>query len=305
MAKFRLIMIAAMNENGGNTLHRYFDGHPELYVYPFESQLGTRFTHDYLASVFQHKYRWPQFELEGNFAQDYDAIWDQELKTRVNQPQASKFKDVIFEMDDQCRKQIFLNLLKGKKRTRANIIEAFFVATFSAWKNYKKSGKEKFYLGYSPCLVVDADKIINDFPDSHVIHIVRNPYSAYAETKCRPVPQSLIRYIWEWNINQLYAVNYRTMYPNNVHLVRFEDLLANPEKFFITLCRRLGIKFDQILTYPSWNRKKLTSLYPWGTILKPTTAYNQQKACELTRSEKETIKCLTQPWLKHFEYEDF
>ena len=45
---FRLLMIGAMYENGGNTTHRFFDGHPELFVYPFESQLGTRWVHDHL-----------------------------------------------------------------------------------------------------------------------------------------------------------------------------------------------------------------------------------------------------------------
>ena len=39
---FRLLMIGAMYENGGNTTHRFLDGHPQLFVYPFESQLGTR-----------------------------------------------------------------------------------------------------------------------------------------------------------------------------------------------------------------------------------------------------------------------
>ena len=39
---FRLLMLGAMYENGGNTTHRFLDGHPELFVYPFESQIGTR-----------------------------------------------------------------------------------------------------------------------------------------------------------------------------------------------------------------------------------------------------------------------
>ena len=42
MNDFRLLMIGAMYENGGNTTHRLLDGHPQLHVYPFESQLGTR-----------------------------------------------------------------------------------------------------------------------------------------------------------------------------------------------------------------------------------------------------------------------
>ena len=49
---FRLLMLGAMYENGGNTTHRFLDGHPELFVYPFESQLGTRLVIDELRSMF-------------------------------------------------------------------------------------------------------------------------------------------------------------------------------------------------------------------------------------------------------------
>ena len=37
----KVIMLSAMYENGGNTTHRMLDGHPGLFVYPFESQVGT------------------------------------------------------------------------------------------------------------------------------------------------------------------------------------------------------------------------------------------------------------------------
>ncbi len=37
---FKLLMLGAMYENGGNTTHRFLDGHPQMFVYPFESQLG-------------------------------------------------------------------------------------------------------------------------------------------------------------------------------------------------------------------------------------------------------------------------
>ena len=41
-SNFRLLMISAMYENGGNTTQRLLDGHPELFSYPFESQPGTQ-----------------------------------------------------------------------------------------------------------------------------------------------------------------------------------------------------------------------------------------------------------------------
>ncbi len=63
MSDFRLLMLSAMYENGGNVTHRSLDGHPDMFVYPFESQLGTSLVNDPLASMFPLKYRWPVFSL--------------------------------------------------------------------------------------------------------------------------------------------------------------------------------------------------------------------------------------------------
>ena len=54
-SEFRLLMLGAMYENGGNTTHRFLDGHPGLLVYPFESQIGTRLVGDALSSMFPVK----------------------------------------------------------------------------------------------------------------------------------------------------------------------------------------------------------------------------------------------------------
>src|SRR5215831_19831781 len=94
---FRLIMISAMYENGGNTTHRFLDGHPQMYVYPFESQVGTRHVQDHLTSVFPVKYRWPAFLLDATPEQDYRAIIDEECKVRAKTPDSSKFRHVAFD----------------------------------------------------------------------------------------------------------------------------------------------------------------------------------------------------------------
>jgi len=67
-------MISAMYENGGNTTHRMLNGHPQLFVYPFESQLGTRKVNDFLESAFPQKYRWPSFDFTGSPGDDYQTI---------------------------------------------------------------------------------------------------------------------------------------------------------------------------------------------------------------------------------------
>src|SRR5215218_8396781 len=103
----RLLMIGAMYENGGNTTHRLLDGHPRLFVYPFESQLGTRNVVDHLASTFPVKYRWPVFTLGASAEQDYRAIIDEEGKVRARTPHVSKFRDHPFDLDDDERLRIF------------------------------------------------------------------------------------------------------------------------------------------------------------------------------------------------------
>lgn len=298
-------MLGAMYENGGNTTHRFLDGHPEMFVYPFESQLGTKFVHDKLSSLFPHKYRWPEFPLEGSSYEDYKSIIDEETKVRARTPYVSKFRDADFQFSDSNRAHIYQKHIKRSGRSRANNVEAFFRSTLEAWENYQRTGKEKFYVGYSPVLVVDAEKIFHDFPKSHFLHIVRNPWSAYADTKKRPVPLSLKDYLLSWNINQFFALHLSCQYPQRLHILRLEDILANPRQALARLCRKLGLGDSPSLSYVSWNAEKLTEVYPWGTIRKATIKANIETAHELSKEEIRNIRLLAWQYLKAFKYERF
>ena len=138
-----LIMISAMYENGGNTTHRLLDGHPELMVYPFESQPGTKYVNDHLSSLYPLKYRWPVFPLSATAEEAYEMIIDEEGKVRAKTPYVSKFRTADFQMDDKERKKIFVKLLDKKPLTTRALRDAFYRSTFSAWKNHHKTGKEK------------------------------------------------------------------------------------------------------------------------------------------------------------------
>src|SRR3954463_5898753 len=153
---FKLLMIGAMYENGGNTTHRFLDGHPQMFVYPFESQLGTRLVVDHLSSMFPVKYRWPVFALDATPAQDFAAIIDEECKVRARTPQVSKFRHMPFEFSDDERCQRYVQAIQKSGRSRGNNMAAFFRATFEAWKDFRRTGEQVVYVGYSPIIVVDA-----------------------------------------------------------------------------------------------------------------------------------------------------
>src|SRR5580692_11749217 len=220
--EFRLLMLGAMYENGGNTTHRFLDGHPQLLVYPFESQLGTRLVTDRLSSLFPVKYRWPVFALDATPEADYRAIIDEECKVRARTPAVSKFRDWAFEFDDDARLARYRELVAGSGRSRAANVEAFFRATFEVWRNLRASGEETVHVGYSPALTVDADLVLSDLPGAHFLHVVRNPWSAYADTKKRPLPLPLADYMLCWALNQYYALLNAARSPERFHIVRIE-----------------------------------------------------------------------------------
>lgn len=301
----RLLMLGAMYENGGNTTHRFLDGHPQMFVYPFESQPGSRLVDDYLSAMFPVKYRWPVFPLDGTPEGDYKLIIDEECKVRARTPQVSKFRHIPFEFSDEERRDIYVRYVSQTVRSRANNMAAFFRATFDAWKDFRRTGREQMYVGYSPIIVVDADKILDDLPNAHFLHVVRNPWSAYADTKKRPVPLTLRHYMTGWVTNQYFALYFQQKYPGRLHILRIEDIMADSYRILGDLCAKLGLQPDNSLRHPTWNGNELEEVYPWGTLRKVTPAANQATALELSQQERDEIRAYTWQYLETFDYKSF
>jgi hypothetical protein len=303
--EFRLLMLSAMYENGGNTTHRFLDGHPQLHVYPFESQIGTAHVNDGLSSMFPRKYRWPEFLLEGTPAMDYHAIIDEEAKVRSRTPNVSKFRHEPFAMDDDERREIYCTLVGESERSRAANVEAFFRATHMAWTDELCSGEEEVYVGYSPIVAVDTAKILADLPGAHVLHVIRNPWSAYADTKKRPLPLSLPDYMLRWNLHQHFALTTRALYPDRVHVLRIEDVMEDPSGVLGELLATLGLRGSQTLARPSWNGRELGEVYPWGTLRAVTPEANRATAAELSGEECAAIEALAWQYLDELSYTGF
>lgn len=302
---FNFLMLSAMYENGGNVTHRLLDGHPQMYVYPFESQLGTRLVVDQLSSAFPLKYRWPIFPLDGTPAQDYFSIIDEECKVRARTPHVSKFRHMPFDFSDDERRNIYVDFVSETGRSTGNNVAAFFKATFDAWKDFNRSGGESVYVGYSPIIIVDADKILRDIPNAHVLHVVRNPWSAYADTKKRPVPMSLPNYVRAWVLNQYHAFLYKEQYPDRVHILRTCDIMADPLKELGSVCEKMSLDISETLRIPTWNGKELEQVYPWGTIRKANTETNLQTAQELSDQEIASVAEYAGPYLEKLDFKSF
>lgn len=306
MSDFKLVMVSAGFEHGGNVTHRHLDGHSELLVYPFESQLGNRDFNDFLASVERVQYRYPEFPEGLSAGELYEQIIDEEMKTFLRKRHGSKFKDVNLQLDEARRLAEFTRLLGQGPHPRRQVIEAFFRSTFLAWDNHHAPvAGRAVHVGYSPTIGIDAARIIQDFPDVRIIHIVRNPLSAYRDTKRRPFPQALSKYLISWNIYHSTVEMYAAMFASNVRIFRYEDLVADKRGFMQELARFIGVGFEESMLYPSWNGAEIKdSIAPWGTVLKSSAEYNEQIIDELSDAEKSQIVKGTAALARHFRYDE-
>lgn len=297
-----LVLLSAMYENGGNVVHRLLDGHPNLRVYPFESQLGTRLVQDLLSSVFPAKYRWPIFRLGVTPGEAYDAIIDEEFKIRVKTPEVSKFRDLAMDVTDDGRRRLFEQILGGPVSTTGSAVMAFFQATFDAWPGAFRPPRFLAYVGYSPIIVVDAPRILRDVPEAHVLHVVRNPWSAYSDTRRRPVPLPLLDYMRAWSITQQHALAFQQLYPDRVHVVRFEDVIADKVGVLSRFCRAVGLEASETLGLPSWNGKPIDAVPPWGVVNSLTPEANMDRARALTSDDASSISAVAGPLLDALDY---
>lgn len=289
---FKLLMISAEMEHFGNGLHRHFSDHPNCFTYPFESQLGTKFSRNVMIpSIHPVRYAYPEFPEGTTFDRALTLIWDEELKAYLRNPQRSKFRDCSLVMSETARRASFLKHCEGKPFSRAAVVEAYFRSCFDTWENLNRSGRETTFVGYNPGMVADSDKLLSDFPTAHIIHVVRNPWSAYADYLKRPFPQqSLEEYALAYNVGHGLAYNLVHKHPDRFHVIRLEDFLADKRGALGPILAKVGLPWDDALLKPSFNGRDLSDhLPPWGTVEKPTTAYNLAQARSLSVEDKDRL----------------
>ncbi len=138
-----------------------------------------------------------------------------------------------------------------------------------------------------------------------MLHVVRNPWSAYADTKKRPVPLGLADYILRWNLNQHFALLTRQLFPERLHIVRAEDVMADSVATLGAVLEQLGLSRAESLARPSWNARQLEQIYPWGTIRTATPEANHATALELSADEQDAIRTRAWQYLDVFGYATF
>jgi hypothetical protein len=122
----------------------------------------------------------------------------------------------------------------------------------------KKKGGAKF-----PVDIAFVPDLINWFPDSKFVHIIRDPRAVYSSMVLSDLKQSstskkrnkyligLLRLFYLWRqYKKAMKLHRRFKNMSNYYISRFEDIILRPEKYLKQLCEFLEIDFKENMMFP-------------------------------------------------------
>jgi len=245
------IFIAGCTKSGTTLMRNLFDGHSSLFSIPFESHFFEN--SGYWISYFFRRRRPEKLEFDGikqnlfqwiiKMNKTSDNITDNFIAGKINE---NLFKEYIFshnvknlkELSDLYTKSIFYSLFKQEYSDSLRFVE----------KSVENSE-----------MALDWLRL---YPEAKFVHILRNPYSnivairKYMSQNKFPFLKKAIFAMYN-SYYHLYK-NLRLINHNQYKVVRYEDVISQPEETMRDVSHFLDIDYSEILTIPTILGE------PWG-----------------------------------------
>ena len=254
-----LVLISQVQFSGGSFLSQLFDGHPELHVHPHELQIG-----------YPSRYFWPKIELKKTPEQWFETLFEdmavhyslQGFNKMETHQDTSPF---IFLPSLQMK--IFINYLGTKKKNAIrDVFDAYMTSYFGAWVNNQNViGEKKFVTGFAPGLAnaaANMESYFDIYPEGRLISVIRDPRNWYRSAKRGNLDKfgDIRQAIGEWNESAGAMLRNKERYGEQICIIRFEDLYGRTETLMRCVSEFLGIRFEDILLTPTFNKMPLKSI---------------------------------------------
>lgn len=240
----RPIFILGAHKSGSSLVRALLDGHPDLCVLPLESH--------FLA----HLNWWIQYPLRSNIpSMEESSDFTGKCLEWITFCNTLEDRYADSQMAGKIDTNEFKKSLKFSKQGNSESYKV--IQYFEALSNavFAKGINSKRVVEKSVEHTEHALGISRLFPGSIFIHIIRNPYAnlvtlrKYFELMGRHYPllgqiiRSLTLTFYHARRNPLYVPNY--------HILRYEDLVENPEYWIFEITKWLDISDNSILRIPT------------------------------------------------------
>jgi len=235
------VFICGYMKSGTTLLLELLDGHQELVVMPGDSRMIAWIKK-------QSNMSWMEC-LQG---------WGAHWVSRLINPTGQKPFWIMGE--NETHYLDFLNYLTYWIENLSQSARSPFLAAVLAFycANSRRATTPKLWIEKTPGNELNVEQILNFFPSARFIHIIRDPRSNIASLKRLFKLRN-----WNWN-TEAYAYSIRNsieigfqnqehLGEDKYHILRYEDLVTNPEARIQDVARFLGIKMNKVLLSPSVN----------------------------------------------------
>lgn len=266
-----LVLISQVQRSGGHLLAWLFDGHPACWAHPHELKWGR-----------PKKWDWPSFEVTADLTAQaaFDLLnerWQGVCTARggfrrvVKAPGATTLTGDAplypFVFDPDLHRELFVRLFARRAlRSRRDVLDAYLTASFNAWLDCQTfyAAPKRWVTAFIPRVTMAPGALARffaDYPDGHLISIVRHPAAWLASMRGRgrvlaDDPTAALQ-LWRNSVEA--GLQAAATHGPRVTIVLFEDLVHRTREVMSALCGTLELPFDPCLLTPTFNGMPMLS----------------------------------------------
>jgi len=294
---WRPIFISGAHKSGTSLLRSLFDGHPELFVLPIETQF-----HFILNWWTRYPLRsWEKIsDWDINVFRRSACEWV-EVRNRIGNKLADSDAKGIFNLE------LFKKAIESIESTDdSNLIRGYFEALYQALFNAQMPEHMRV-VEKTVGTFEHAARLKKLYPEAVFFHVIRNPYAnlvtlrKYLQTMDKGFPHldKILRSL-QWSYFFAEENKYSL---DDYFVVKYEDLVTKPEEILHKLAEQAGIQFHSTLLQPTflgnaWGGNSVTGNTFTGISKARLKAWQQ----EITALEVELINRHLKSALITFDY---
>lgn len=235
------VFICGHPKAGTSLLTALLDGHPAVVAYPEETLFFRRFLPKAQGKSRQEKLRLAEKYLIHIFE------WNQEAPPEHQQNYPDRdYADISFK---EVR-NVMVSFLEEDRPTPTDILNAAVLA-------YGKvtgilTEKSRLWVEKTPYNALYAETIFSEWTNAKCIHIVRDPRDNFVSYHRKQPSWTAKVFAYNWVRSTRAGIENRDKYGEDRYLIlRFEDLLQEPDKVTHQLAAFLDIEWQETLLHPT------------------------------------------------------
>ena len=277
----RPLFLTGYAKSGTTLLLSLLDGHPELCVFPKESEFFT------VARA--------QIELDR----------DEGVKRFFERSILGAQFGMIDRVQVHVEKEMYFHALEKRWRSYDFKISAFLGAAVLAYGDVSGQTGRKWWVEKTPLTEQYGQLLSRWYPGMRMIYVVRDPRANYSSMKYwREREGSFItipRFAHEWEVSVLQ--NERNRDFCRTLTLRYEDLVTDTVNCMKQICRFLEISYHKCLLSPTLGGRRFGGNSVYGDKFNGVSRSSLEKWRKiLSDKDVRQIQCLLGLWMRNYGY---